>query len=655
MQYINPIEILGLINITEASNINNDIIKKAKRKLFAEIDLSDEGLFNYKGIFLTKTDCEKTIYDLENPDYLEFYLYLAINNQPLNDFLLNGDESFFYKFSHESIYNLPEFACFISPYFATRFDKALWKSFVDFKNNSINSKVKARNILKTQIIIEPSDINTAFKSLSVEIKRRINQIDTITGEIKNETTEYTDENIDDIDGLVKDMFPNAFLNLLPPYFLSLNNKIAASINFLQLAIWNTFNDTSICRSLLENILDLKIESVSKRTFEKNFEIVKKEDEKRQEQEKNQRHIEKLFVLLNSFESKAKTIYNARQLIYQSKTYLFNIKAILQGNSNTYLSLSTRVASVAQSFIIEDVNNVQSSNNKFDNVLGFPTLKSVLKNAWEVTQLIGSLEMQDDFIVNRYNPNKETLKDICNKFSVATPLLTLGKLPQCNFVIIDGTITHSGKDNKSLPISNPFIRNDVRYIGLNMEVEALGVPEALENQSLQFYLIYIQPDGKIKSNTSSPIGFTMSSNEIIKSWADGAVFHFSGWGNSEKGTYEVGTHYIEVWLDNCMIYRKSFVVDWSPEEKIENAKRETEKRERERIEAEKRKEKARIEEQKAKEKKVRTFCVWIMVIFIGLAVVFAIWGTEGLETIGSIVGFFAILLVIGLIINWLKRL
>ncbi|MCL1936923.1 MAG: hypothetical protein FWF52_00825 [Candidatus Azobacteroides sp.] len=130
MTFINPIEILGLQNYS-VSDIESSMIKKAKRKLFANIDLSDNGLLNYKGINLTKTDCETAIDDLKNSNYMKFYSYLANNNQSLNDFLLNGDESFFLKTSQESIYKLPEFVNFISPYFVSRFDKALLKSFME--------------------------------------------------------------------------------------------------------------------------------------------------------------------------------------------------------------------------------------------------------------------------------------------------------------------------------------------------------------------------------------------------------------------------------------------------------------------------------------------------------------------------------------------
>jgi hypothetical protein len=639
MTFINSIEILGLQNYS-VSVIDSSMIKKAKRKLFAEIDLSDDELFNYKGVSLTKTDCEAAINDLENPNYVEFYFYLANDNQPLNDFLVNGDERFFVKNSQESIYKLPEFINFISPYFAPRFDKAILNSFAEFKNGSLNSKMDTIDILRTQFLIAPSYINTAFKSLSIEITNRINQTEKNTKEIKNATTDYTADDIEGIVDLTKKLFPQTFLNLLPPYFLSQINKIASSINFLQLAVWDTFDDSSVCRLLLEHILSLKIESVSKRTFENNYKIVKQADEKKN-------HTDKLQNVLTSFESKAKTIANARQLIYQTKPYLFNLKNISKENDNTYISLSTRVAFVAQEFVIEEVNKEQSSDSSLQRLLGYATLKSVLKNAWEVVQLIGSLEMLNEFKVNRYNPNKETLQDICSKLNVATPQLNFGKIPKCNFIILNGTITHTDKDCKSLPITNPFIRSDVRYIGLDLKIETF------DNQYIKFDLKYIQPNGTLNKGTSSPEGLTISNNKNINT--DTKIINLSGWGNNEKGTYEVGTHHIEVWIENCMIYRKSFVVDWSQAEKAENAKREAEKRERERIEAEKRKEQARIAEQKAKEKTVRTVCLWIMGVFIFAAAIFAIWGSEGLINVGGIVGFFAALMLIGFIIGWFKSL
>ena len=95
MNYINPIEILELQNL-EISSIDNYAVKKAKSKLFAEIELSDAGYINYKGIELTKAACDKAIDDLQNRQFVEYYHYLS-SNQLLNDFLVNGNENLFKK------------------------------------------------------------------------------------------------------------------------------------------------------------------------------------------------------------------------------------------------------------------------------------------------------------------------------------------------------------------------------------------------------------------------------------------------------------------------------------------------------------------------------------------------------------------------------
>lgn len=277
MNFINPIEILELEN-TDIAVIDNSIVKKAKRKLFADIDLSDNGHLDYKGLTLTKTDCEKVIDELENTNALEFYSHL-VSNKLLNEFLVNGNERLFESFKQESIYKLPEFVKFISPYFSPKFDRAILKAFTD------EDVERLRNILRTQVLISTADLNLAFKGLSIEIQNRLQKVDAITKDIKNEESDYSDEDIDEVIDLIKDLFPKELLNQLPPYFQSQINKIAASINFLQLAIWNEFGNSHVALNLLEHLLELNIESVSKPTFQKNYEIVKRKHIDQLEQEK----------------------------------------------------------------------------------------------------------------------------------------------------------------------------------------------------------------------------------------------------------------------------------------------------------------------------------------------------------------------------------
>ena len=76
MHYINPIEILEL-NGRDAISIDNSEIKKAKKRLIADIELSEDGHFNYKGQSITKSDCERAILDLENDEKKEFKLKIC--------------------------------------------------------------------------------------------------------------------------------------------------------------------------------------------------------------------------------------------------------------------------------------------------------------------------------------------------------------------------------------------------------------------------------------------------------------------------------------------------------------------------------------------------------------------------------------------------
>ncbi|MEI6846434.1 MAG: hypothetical protein WCK32_00110 [Chlorobiaceae bacterium] len=278
--FINPLEILGISNVTEAKGINNESVKKLKRKLFADIDLSDDGVYDYYGLKITKGSCEKVIDELNNDNYKEFYLYLASNN-PLTEFLVTGKGSIFINFKLDSIFKCPEFISFISPYFSPKFDQALLLAFQDVDTE----KIKA--ILNTTILISPSDINTAFKSTSIDIQNKISAIDKITQNIKNKASDYNEDNIVNIVSIVKKFyFPVEALNCLPQYFQSQILNVANAINYLSNSIWDSFYTTQVPQDLTGYLLQLNIEGVNRPTFESNYKFFKKNNDERIEQAKN---------------------------------------------------------------------------------------------------------------------------------------------------------------------------------------------------------------------------------------------------------------------------------------------------------------------------------------------------------------------------------
>lgn len=245
---------------------------------------------------------------------------------------------------------MPEFIDFISPFFSAKIDHILLKSFQNKDLELFSSALRA------EYLISKNDLNKAYKSLGNEIQQRISETDKLTKEVKEEESDYTDNNIDDVVKVIKKRFPSEFLNKLPVYFQSQINKIAASINFLQLNIWNEFNTTSVPLSLLEYLLELNIESVSKPTFEKNYNIVKKKHEERIEQERNAPLIKEWAKILISIQEKVDNV------------------------ENDTLKASDALSFVKSSFDLTELNNLPSFANEIRTQIGY-SIRSMSIASW----------------------------------------------------------------------------------------------------------------------------------------------------------------------------------------------------------------------------------------------------------------------------------
>ncbi len=92
-------------------------------------------------------------------------------------------------------------------------------------------------------------------------------------------------------------------------------------------------------------------------------------------------------------------------------------------------------------------------------------------------------------------------------------------------------------------------------------------QVIEEKSVTFYIKYINPNGSINRNSkNSPNGYTRSETHSFN--ISTKSINFSGWGNSDKCTYDIGEHSIEVYVDDYLIHRKKFIVDLAPSEKLE---------------------------------------------------------------------------------------
>lgn len=315
MQFVNPIELLKIQGVS-GLEINSTLIKKQKRQLIADIELSDNNSYNYYNIQLTKSDCEKAIDELEDRDKAEFYLHLSGNNE-LSMFLIKGDFISLKSLKSESIYSLEKFIDFVSPFFAENYNRLLSELFT---GNDLSNFQLA---LKAPFLVSKYDVTKAYRGITQEIDSRIIFIDKITDDIKEERSSFSDGNIDNILEIINQKFPIQYLNSLPSFFQSSINKIAKSLNFLQLNIWNEFNTTLVPKLILEHLLKLNIESVSKPTFEKNYSIVKKKHEERLEQERNAPLLSKWAKILLDLQRKAKEVEDSQSKAQSGLTFVQN--------------------------------------------------------------------------------------------------------------------------------------------------------------------------------------------------------------------------------------------------------------------------------------------------------------------------------------------
>lgn len=139
------------------------------------------------------------------------------------------------------------------------------------------------------------------------------------------------------------------------------------------------------------------------------------------------------------------IERARKLIIKCKPILINIKSVLGGNDDLYLKLCTQLAQRVQNNIVENVNSLQKAltisinfNHDLSRIMSVQRLKETLLIAWDVTNMIGVLDLENNFKATQYEPSKKTLKDICQQLGVnlSTPKQRLKKELDAAYIELD---------------------------------------------------------------------------------------------------------------------------------------------------------------------------------------------------------------------------
>jgi hypothetical protein len=333
MHFINPVEILNLA-ATDLTTIDDTVIKRAKKAVLAEIDLSDDGFFGYHGQQLTRADCERVIDDLEQRDKLEFYHFIA-NHTALSNFLVKADETFFTAFRYESIYKLPEFVRFISPYFAAAYDGMLWKAW-QRKDASFGL------LIAIDPIVTPDDIEVSYKSLRDALNRYVDDIQILKEKVED-TTQEVDVTI--VRAQINVLIDKELLNTLPPYFQELRNLIAVALRNLSVAINNTRANLRVAKQMHQELMLLKTDGVARETIIKDYDVLVKIEQENSLQDGNDAVVSEYLKLIRNIGLYIQAATNERSDLSGIKTWVGNNIDIAEISAldGKYKAIKNRIA------------------------------------------------------------------------------------------------------------------------------------------------------------------------------------------------------------------------------------------------------------------------------------------------------------------------
>jgi hypothetical protein len=206
-------------------------------------------------------------------------------------------------------------------------------------------------------------------------------------------------------------------------------------------------------------------------------------------------------------------------------------------------------------------NYSAVEDNIKNSIDWAKVNDLLKEVLSEKNLVKIKESNKTDAKNEFWDLVNWLEDHSLKSSTISNIISQYKniTPKIFFDIESAEVTNT--DSKSNSITEPFYVENIRYVGLKLNINSNG------NQEITIFKKYVNPEGKYShSSKSSPVGYTTSSIKTITPQTK--VIDLGGYGNGKECTYEVGEHKIEVYVEHFKVYTKTFKVDWSPNKKSE---------------------------------------------------------------------------------------
>ncbi len=245
MQYINPFE---LYDLNLKKDINSSIIRRAKRKLLVELDLSEEQFINYKGLKISKDEILKLSdnfgEEFQHEEKIMFHKFIFETKQ-LSNFLSFGNIEFFEFFEAKEKYKQESFLNFIKPYYIDKFNDLSFNCFVK------NEFIDLRYLVKNNIFENTINEKLCYEHISRRLDEMARFINKLEYNIQNKA-DLIDKDIyiQKLKALIKEKIKPDILNRLPGYFEEKRNNIALSLIDLSREIYRFFKDAKFSHFII---------------------------------------------------------------------------------------------------------------------------------------------------------------------------------------------------------------------------------------------------------------------------------------------------------------------------------------------------------------------------------------------------------------------
>lgn len=240
MEFINPIEVLNLSKIPVAK-IDSSVLRKAKKSILAEIELSEDGYILLENLKISKFQIEKAAEDLADFRKLQYYHQIA-NDKNLNDFLTFRRCDFFIFSKNMDIYSSPEFIDLISPIFAERYN---WILVEAYQSKDLD---QFKAIISHPPLINKFDEDSAFRGLRNALQNSIQEVIALQERfLQNDLSLY---DISKLNERIQKILPSAFFNLLPNSFYTIQRQAVKSIRNFSVSVYNESEDSEAALEII---------------------------------------------------------------------------------------------------------------------------------------------------------------------------------------------------------------------------------------------------------------------------------------------------------------------------------------------------------------------------------------------------------------------